>query len=56
MLGATGQTGLQLVKAGLAGHHEVVAVVRDPERLKDIKNELLYVRYKYFFNDFIDFD
>ncbi len=52
MLGATGQTGLQLVKAALEGHHEVVAVVRDPERLKDIKNEQLYVRYYFRSKDF----
>ncbi|KAK2716529.1 flavin reductase (NADPH)-like [Artemia franciscana] len=34
ILGATGQTGLELVKLALQSNHNVIAVVRDPQKMK----------------------
>ncbi|XP_057368583.1 flavin reductase (NADPH)-like [Daphnia carinata] len=43
VLGATGGTGVQIVKQALAGKHDVVAIVRNPDNLKEIQNPRLKV-------------
>lgn len=35
VLGATGPSGLEVVKEGLARQYEVVALVRNPEKLRE---------------------
>lgn len=44
VLGATGKTGMQLVTAALAAQHEVVAVVRNPDVFKNVRDEKLLVK------------
>ena len=46
VLGATGRTGIQVVKQALAAKHEVIAIVRNPGNLKKIQNSRLTVYYK----------
>src|SRR2546430_933815 len=43
VFGATGQTGVEVVKQGLAAGHQVTAVVRDPARLDVAAHERLDV-------------
>ena len=43
VLGATGGTGIRLVKEALAAQHKVIAVVRNPEKLNEIKDDRLKV-------------
>ncbi len=43
VLGATGGTGIQVVKQALAAKHEVIAIVRNPDNLKKIQNNRLTV-------------
>lgn len=43
LLGATGNTGIRFVKEALSVGHDVVAVVRNPDKLKDVKDERLQV-------------
>ena len=45
VLGATGGTGIQVVKQALAAQHEVIAIVRNPDNLKKIQNNRLTVYY-----------
>ena len=45
VLGATGATGIRFVKEALALGHDVVAVVRNPDKLKDVKDERLKVSF-----------
>lgn len=48
VLGATGGTGIQVVKQALAAKHEVIAIVRNPDNLKEIQNSRLTVNYNYY--------
>ena len=50
VLGASGQTGQQLVQQALEKNHEVTALVRDPSKL-DIKNDNLKVQKADIFNE-----
>lgn len=43
VLGATGGTGIQIVKQALAAKHDVIAIVRNPDKLKEIQNSRLTV-------------
>ncbi len=43
VLGATGGTGTQVVKQALAAKHDVIAIVRNPQNLKEIQNSRLTV-------------
>jgi uncharacterized protein YbjT (DUF2867 family) len=45
VLGATGGTGIQVVKQALEAKHEVIAIVRNPDNLKKIQNNRLTVYY-----------
>lgn len=45
VLGATGGTGVQVVKLALAAKHDVTAIVRNPENLKEIQNNRLKVSH-----------
>ncbi|KAK3097745.1 hypothetical protein FSP39_012728 [Pinctada imbricata] len=44
VLGATGPTGIQVVEEALERGHDVIALVRNPDGLSDIKNEKLQVQ------------
>lgn len=48
VLGATGATGIRFVKEALAVGHDVVAVVRNPDKLKDVKDERLKVNLSFY--------
>ena len=50
ILGATGQTGLQLVQQALDANHEVTALVRDPSKI-DIQNDNLKVHTANIFDE-----
>lgn len=50
VLGATGGTGVQIVKQALAGKHEVIAIVRNPDNLKEIQNPRLKVVFSSYSN------
>jgi putative NADH-flavin reductase len=41
VLGATGGTGLEIVRQAIAHHHEVTAFVRSPERLKPFASQIV---------------
>ena len=43
VLGATGETGIQVVKQALAAKYEVTAIVRNPDKLKGIQKNRLKV-------------
>lgn len=43
IVGATGNSGLQLVQQALACNYKVIAPVRSPEKLEHIKHENLQV-------------
>nr|CAH0105588.1 unnamed protein product [Daphnia galeata] len=43
VLGATGGTGIQVVKQALEAKHEVIAIVRNPDNLKKIQNNRLTI-------------
>jgi uncharacterized protein YbjT (DUF2867 family) len=43
VLGATGGTGTQIVKQALAAKHDVIAIVRNPDKLKEIQSSRLTV-------------
>lgn len=45
VLGATGGTGVQIIKQALAAKHEVIAIVRNPDNLKEIQHPRLKVIY-----------
>jgi uncharacterized protein YbjT (DUF2867 family) len=49
IVGATGNTGLQLVEQALARHYKVTAPVRNPEKLAHIENKNLQVNYLHLF-------
>lgn len=49
VLGATGPSGMQVVKEALERGHEVTAVVRNPDKMTE-KHEKLKVRRCYDFN------
>lgn len=55
ILGATGGTGVQLVKQALAAKYEVTAIVRNPANLKEIENSRLKVNQQVLFNFLINF-
>lgn len=44
VLGATGGTGTRLVKEALAAQHNVIAIVRNPDKLNEIKDDRLKVK------------
>lgn len=50
ILGATGLTGKQLVQQALAAAHDVVAVVRTPEKMSDIQHQKLTLAEASIFN------
>ncbi|XP_046630711.1 uncharacterized protein At2g34460, chloroplastic-like [Daphnia pulicaria] len=43
VLGATGGTGTQIVKQALAAKHDVIAIVRNPDKLKEIQSSRLTI-------------
>ena len=46
VLGATGPSGVQVVTEALGRGHEVTAIVRDPDKMKQlVKDEKLKVKY-----------
>lgn len=51
ILGATGQTGKPLVQQALDGGHQVVAIVRSPSKLEDMKHDNLTVVEGNIFSD-----
>lgn len=44
VFGATGQTGMEILKQGLAAGHEITAVVRDPVKLGEYRSKVRMVR------------
>ena len=48
VLGATGGTGIRLVKEALAAQHNVIAIVRNPDKLDEIKDDRLEVNTSIF--------
>jgi putative NADH-flavin reductase len=49
IVGATGNSGLQLVEQALKRNYRVIAPVRNPEKLAHIKHKNLEVNYFYLF-------
>ena len=47
VLGATGATGIRFVKEALVVGYDIVAVVRNPDKLKDVKDNRLEVKLKW---------
>jgi putative NADH-flavin reductase len=45
VLGATGGTGIQIIKQALSANHEIIAIVRNPDNLKEIQNSRLTVKF-----------